>query len=375
MNRLGIEYEDDEKAAYTTQFWIGIGVSVVTNLVQAFAMAFQRKSHLLNDKIFPIEARKHSLKRPMWVISFATFLTANIIGSIFSIGYLPIVILAPIGAMGLVFNAIAAKIVLGDPFLKKTVIGTFLIVVGALLVGLFGVIPEPDHDIDDLIRLYKKPAFIAYFSILEFVIVSGLFITHYCERLYYMMESTAIQPTNMGKLVGRWVSMEDFKKYIGISFGVLSGNISSQSILFAKSGLELIILSVVFDKNQLQYALTWILLAMMILTAILQLYYLNKGLQLCDTVIMIPLSSCTFNVSCLFNGLVYYDQWDRLRWWQLSFVMLGVAITICGVLMISWRSSSVNKLVEDEVNIVNNVIADSETTRLLGDRKKPSFYT
>lgn len=123
MNRLGIEYEDDEEVAYTTQFWIGIGVSVITNLVQAFAMAFQRKSHLLNDKIFPIEARKHSLKRPMWVISFATFLTANIIGSIFSIGYLPIVILAPIGAMGLVFNAIAAKIVLGDPFLKKTVIG------------------------------------------------------------------------------------------------------------------------------------------------------------------------------------------------------------------------------------------------------------
>lgn len=299
MNKLGIEYEEDEQVAYTTQFWIGIGVSVITNLVQAFAMAFQRKSHLLNDKIFPIEARKHSLKRPMWVVSFATFLTANIIGSVFSIGYLPIVILAPIGAMGLVFNAIAAKIVLGDPFLKKTVIGnknipplfkghspplfftnqmvtvgTFLIVVGALLVGLFGVIPEPDHDIDDLVRLYKKPAFIAYFSVLEFVIMSGLFITHYCERLYYMMESTAIQPTNMGKFVGRWVSMEDFKKYIGISFGVLSGNISSQSILFAKSGLELIILSVVFDKNQLQYALTWILLVMMVLTAILQVSFL-----------------------------------------------------------------------------------------------------
>lgn len=124
MNRLGIEYEDDgDEAAYTKEFWIGIGVSVMTNLVQAFAMAFQRKSHLLNDKIYPIEARKHALKRPLWVVSFATFLTANIIGSVFSIGYLPIVILAPIGALGLVFNAIAAKIVLGDPFKKKTVIG------------------------------------------------------------------------------------------------------------------------------------------------------------------------------------------------------------------------------------------------------------
>jgi drug/metabolite transporter (DMT)-like permease len=126
INRYSIEYEDDggnQQQAYTKEFWIGIGVSVVTNLVQSFAMAFQRKSHLINDSIYPIEDRKNSLKRPLWVISFATFLTANIIGSVFSIGYLPIVILAPIGAMGLVFNAIAAKIVLGDPFKKKTVIG------------------------------------------------------------------------------------------------------------------------------------------------------------------------------------------------------------------------------------------------------------
>jgi hypothetical protein len=151
-----------------------------------------------------------------------------------------------------------------------------LIVIGALFVGLFGVIPEPDHDIDDLIRLYKKPAFIAYFSILEFVIITGLLTTHYFERLYYNMESASLPPTNMGKFIGKWVTVEDFKKYIGISFGVLSGNISSQSILFAKSGLELIILSVVFDKNQLQYALTWILLIMMVLTAILQVSSLKN---------------------------------------------------------------------------------------------------
>ncbi|KAI9361799.1 hypothetical protein BD770DRAFT_317157 [Pilaira anomala] len=339
-------------------------------------MAFQRKSHLLNDKL-PFEQRISSFKRPLWVTSFTTFLVANIIGSIFSIGYLPIVILAPIGAMGLVFNAIAAKIVLGDPFLTKTVIGTCLIVIGALLVGLFGVIPEPDHDINDLIRLYKKPAFIAYFSILECIILIGLLATHYFERLYHLMESATLQPNNIGKFIGKWVSMQDLKKYIGISFGVLSGNISSQSILFAKSGLELIILTVVHQKNQLNYALTWILLIMMILTAILQLYYLNKGLQFCDTVILIPLSSCTFNVSCLFNGLVYYDQWDRLRWWQLLLVMLGVAITICGVLLISWRSSAVNSLVEEEVNIVNNVITeeDTETTRLINNNnnKNPSY--
>lgn len=58
---------------------------------------------------------------------------------------------------------------------------------------------------------------------------------------------------------------------------------------------------------------------------------------------MIPLSSCAFNVSCLFNGLVYYDQWQRLFWWQLLLVMIGVTITISGVLFLSWRGDSWQK--------------------------------
>ena len=95
---------------------------------------------------------------------------------------------------------------------------------------------------------------------------------------------------------------------------------------------------------------------------------------MCDTVIMIPLSSCTFNVSCLFNGLVYYDQWDRLRWWQLTCVMIGVAITICGVILISWKSSA-TKLVQEEVLVVNKIILDNESTALLDGSKKQASYT
>lgn len=108
---------------YTYTFWLGIGISLVTNWIQAFAMAFQRKSHILNDQIYPREQRRHAFKRPLWVASFSTYLTANIIGSVFSIGYLPIVILAPIGAVNLVFNAIAARIVLGDPFTTQSICG------------------------------------------------------------------------------------------------------------------------------------------------------------------------------------------------------------------------------------------------------------
>jgi hypothetical protein len=64
------------------------------------------------------------------------------------------------------------------------------------------------------------------------------------------------------------------------SYGVLSGNVSSQSMLFAKSGIELIILSVTSDENQLKYPLTWFLLVMMILTGATQVTKMQAFLHI-----------------------------------------------------------------------------------------------
>ncbi|CAO3671070.1 unnamed protein product [Umbelopsis ramanniana] len=248
----------------------------------------------------------------------------------FTISYLPIVVLAPIGAMNLVFNAIFAKIMLGDPFTKRTAYGTALIVLGAVLIGGFGVVQEPNHTLEDLIQLYKRPTFIVYFAVVEFFIVAGLAATHIVERKYKSMQYSLTDRT--------FISHPNTKALLGISYGVFGANISSQAMLFAKSGIELLILSIFQGQNQFIYPLTWLLVAALIVTALLQLYYLNKGISLCDTVILVPLNFCSFNVSCLFNGLMYYDQWERLFWWQIVCVLCGIVVLVSGVLVLSWRS-------------------------------------
>ncbi|KAL9541086.1 hypothetical protein MBANPS3_009317 [Mucor bainieri] len=353
--------DDPQDIGYTATFWIGLGVSVITNLIQAFALSFQRKSHLLND-LLPRELRRSACKRPMWLFAFLSFLFANTVGSVFSIGYLPIVILAPIGAMNLVFNAFAANIVLGDPLSKQSILGTAFIALGALLVGFFGVIPEPNHSLGDLIQLYKKPGFIVYFTILESVIAALMLVTHYLE--YRCVQIELKEEMEHKKIHG--YPLADLKRWIGISYGILSGNVSSQSMLFAKSGIELIIISVASQENQLQYPLTWFLLVMMILTGGLQLFYLNKGLRLCDTMILIPLSFCAFNVSCLFNGLVYYNQWHRFEVWQLMNVIFGVIVTVFGVLLLSWQQE--HKSGADEIGTLL-----SETDRLVAAADEDGF--
>lgn len=55
--------------------------------------------------------------------------------------------------------------------------------------------------------------------------------------------------------------------------------------------------------------------------------------------ILVPLNFCSFNVSCLFNGLVYFNQWDALYWYQVIAVLFGIVILVLGVLVISLQPS------------------------------------
>jgi hypothetical protein len=101
----------------------------------------------------------------------AIFLSSNILGSIFQIASLPVVILAPLGAVSLLWNAFFARILLGDGLSLWMVLGTILIAGGAILIGIFGVVPEPTHSLEDLLALFRRPTFVVYFSLLGFVVV------------------------------------------------------------------------------------------------------------------------------------------------------------------------------------------------------------
>ncbi|KAK3814289.1 MAG: magnesium transporter NIPA-domain-containing protein [Benniella sp.] len=353
----------------------GISIAVATSIVQSLGLTLQRKSHVLNEAIHPKELRRTACQQPLWHFGFYTYILSNIIGTLFSIGYLPVIILAPLGAVTLVFNAVFARLFLGDVFSRQSVLGTLLILLGAVMIGLFGIVPEPSHSLEDLIQLWRRPGFIIYFSMIEFAVVSLLVTCTVTEQILkrdakanlahsrYRSGSLAggsvisasdsrrtmfygSQPPPQqsyysklisGRIQQRNLTPARIKTMLGISYGCVSGLLSSQTLLIAKSAIELLMLTLIEGDNQFENPLSWFLVVALISAALLQLYYLNKGLKLCDTVLLVPLSFCVYNVSCLFNGLVYYDQWGRLHWWQILLVLFGISQVLIGVLVLAWR--------------------------------------
>lgn len=112
----------------------------------------------------------------LWLIGFAIFISSNILGSLVQIASLPVVILAPLGAVSLLWNAFFARFILGDVFSPWMILGTILIAGGAILVAFFGIVPEFTRSLEDLLLLFRRPTFIAYFSILGFIVISCLVI-------------------------------------------------------------------------------------------------------------------------------------------------------------------------------------------------------
>lgn len=105
------------------------------------------------------------------------FFSSNVLGSLFQIASLPVVILAPLGAVSLLWNALFARFLLGDFFSPWMLLGTILIAGGAVLIAVFGIVPEGTHSLEDLLQLFRRPTFVAYFSLLgAFVAVSLIIV-------------------------------------------------------------------------------------------------------------------------------------------------------------------------------------------------------
>ncbi|KAH9023749.1 hypothetical protein EDB84DRAFT_1508227 [Lactarius hengduanensis] len=338
----------------------GIIVGLLASCVQSLGITIQRKSHVLNQE----------LPEHLQLI----FISSNILGSLFQIASLPIVILAPLGAVSLLWNALFARFILGDVFSLWTVLGTLLIAGGAVLIAIFGIVPEPTHSLEDLLILFSRPTFVAYFSLLGFAVLVCLAITHLSEYSYSARlrnqppsqpSSPFLIPTNSTTdLTTERTPLINRKRYapstislsssvtqkhaipsrtpllLSLSYASTSGILSGMCLVFAKSGVELLLISI-NGNNQFWQWQAWMLIFGLVVFALLQLWYLHKALKLADPTIVCPLAFCFYNISSIVNGLVYFDQVSLLPTANIFLVTVGILILLGGVWAVSLQAVDV----------------------------------
>lgn len=309
----------------------------------------------------------------------------------FQIGALPIVVLAPLGGISLLWNSLLAHAILGEGFTSMMMLGTILIATGAVLIAIYGVVPDGNHSLDELLALWHRGPFEAFFLIVCLSIVIVLVTAHVAawragraDRIclpdhddspsnYASPRSEMaipFRPTNTigsftddsfpsptertvhAKMVRFASILEDgdtmpfeaephrILTLCGLAFAAASGTLSGICLVLAKSAVELVIATIDHwhtgrGQNEFTRVETWFLVAGLAVAAILQLVYLNYSLTFASPALICPLAFCFFNLASIFDGLVFYDQLGRLGTHQIILVSVGVAILLVGVWVVS----------------------------------------
>ncbi|KAG5921249.1 hypothetical protein E4U53_003823, partial [Claviceps sorghi] len=299
---------------------LGILVGLISTSVQSLGLTLQRKSHILEDEKGPYDVRRPPYRRRRWQLGMGMFVLANLLGSTIQISTLPLPVLSTLQAAGLVFNSICATLILSEPFTRWSLCGTLLVTTGAVLIAIFGAIPSPAHDLDELLVLLSRKPFLVWMT-LQALFVVGLGVA---IELVKSMSSAS--------------HSSRFRLARGIVYGVISGDVSAHALLLAKSAVELCI-KTVGGSNQFLHWQSWAIVLCLALLALLQLYYLHRGLKLVSTSVLYPLVFCVYNIIAILDGLIYFDQVSLIPPLHAGLIALGTIILLSGVLALSWRLS------------------------------------
>ncbi|KAJ1950848.1 hypothetical protein EC988_004235 [Linderina pennispora] len=127
-------------------------------------------------------------------------------------------------------------------------------------------------------------------------------------------------------------------KYIsGFLSAIISGLICSQTLLLAKSGIGLLVLTV---RGSMQFndPLAVAIVVGLVATALANLYYIQRALRLCSTLTVVPLTYCSSSLMALVSSLVYFDQIKLLSTLQIAMISIGIVLLAVGVMFLSSKT-------------------------------------
>ncbi|KAG0303189.1 hypothetical protein BGZ98_006909 [Dissophora globulifera] len=342
-------------------FVIGFAVSLIASVMNAAGLNLLKLDHVRNSSV-PAERQRNECGRPMWHVGLYLYIASQLAGSTVALNFLKTQWVAPLGSIALIFNFVFAKILVGTQITRQDVYGTIVVMASVIWIVVFGGMNsggdiEDTLTLTDLKALFARVAFIIYFSILNAIIFSFLALGMYAYWAISLDDESGQlrkkMKTRLTQLLGTnrfarasGLTLEGdegleaearelrLRKVVAMIMSACGGLLASETLLLAKSGVKLIT-STVGGQNQFTDNLSYFILFILVFTAVLQVYCLNTGLKLYDSVLVVPTFYGFYTAFGLINSTIYLNQLGSYQPWVLVLVLIGIICLIYGVKMLS----------------------------------------
>ncbi|KAI8601487.1 hypothetical protein EDD21DRAFT_305035, partial [Dissophora ornata] len=342
-------------------FVIGFAVSLIASVMNAAGLNILKLDHVRNSSL-SVERQRNECGRPMWHLGLYLYVISQLAGSTIALNFLKTQWVAPLGSIALIFNFVFAKILVGTQITRQDVYGTIVVMLSVVWIVVFGGMNsggdvEDTLTLTDLKALFARIVFIIYFSILNAIIFSFLALGMYAYWAISLDDESGQLRKNMKTKLTQLLGTNRFarasgltlegdegleaeardlrlKKVVAMIMSACGGLLASETLLLAKSGVKLIT-STLAGQNQFTDYLSYFILFVLVFTAILQVYCLNTGLKLYDSVLVVPTFYGFYTAFGLINSTIYLNQLGSYEPWVLLLVLVGIGALIYGVKMLS----------------------------------------
>ncbi|KAI8376302.1 magnesium transporter NIPA-domain-containing protein [Radiomyces spectabilis] len=289
---------------------IGVTLAVASGLFIGSSFVFKKKGLLQSiERSGGIAGEGYSyLKSAMWWLGMILMVVGELCNFV-AYAFTQAILITPLGALSVVISAILSSIFLKEKLNFQGKVGCLQCIVGAVVIVLHA--PEQsasDTSIDTFQHLVLSVGFLVYAGIVTLI---SLALVLYCGP--------------------RW-GKTNMLVYISIC-----SLIGSLSVVFTQ-GLGSAIVHSITISNQFTHWFIYLVIAIVVVTLIIEIVYLNKALNLFNTALVTPTYYVIFTTLTIVSASVLYQGFDASGA-DIATCVLGF-ISICSGIALLHQSKS-----------------------------------
>jgi len=245
--------------------------------------------------------RPSYLKSPWWWLGIV-LMTVGETGNFLAYGFAPASIVSPLGVVALVSNCLIAPLMLKERFRQRDFWGVLIAIGGAVTVVLSAKTQEKQLGPEGLWADIKRWEFLVYVLITVICIIALMF-----------------------------ASPKYGQKSIMVDLGLV-GLFGGYTALSTKGVASLLSTSL---YRAFEYPILYVLVLILVASAIMQIRYLNRALQNFNSTQVIPVQFVLFTLSVIIGSAVLYRDFERTDVDHVLKFIFGCLLTFSGVYLIT----------------------------------------
>jgi len=320
---------------------IGVVVTFFGQIINNFGANLVKYSHTIS----------YENSKKSWLIFCAGWLmfTIGISFDFISFAFTAQSIIAAVASIQFISNLIFAKIILKEKITAMAIGGSIAILLGTVLIGIFGDHKSPLISGADLIKFLESKPFIIWigclFGIGILLEISYHIFTHYKKRhdritLYVALdeESQREIPSETFYQNQQEIQSTPFmvflEYYLPFVFCFTSAIVGVQTPLFGKS-ISLLLRDTLNGNNQFKTPYPYVIGALFCLFGIVWIWRYNNALKRFDILYAMPVITACYISLNIIGGGIYFEEFTNFGTLQWILFSVGGCLIVTGVVLIT----------------------------------------